>query len=165
MKVREIKAEDVEGFCKIRNQVDAESRYMLFGADERKADVEEEKKKIASMLRNETSTIFVAEQDEKLVGYLVAVGSEAKKKRHAVYLVIGVLEKAQGTGVGTALFNKLEDWAESKNVHRLELNVATPNEGGLALYKKFGFEVEGLKRHSLLMDDTYVDEYYMGKLL
>ncbi|MCA0987596.1 GNAT family N-acetyltransferase [Guptibacillus algicola] len=165
MKIREIQVADAEAFSSLRNTVDAESQYMLFEADERKYDVEQEKKKLQSMLKSETSTIYVAQQDDELVGYLVAIGSDAKKKQHAVYLVIGVLEKYRGTGVGTALFSTLEEWANERSIHRIELTVATPNEGGLALYKKFGFEVEGLKRHSLLIDGEYVDEYYMSKLL
>jgi hypothetical protein len=28
-----------------------------------------------------------------------------------------------------------------------------------------GFEIEGVKKHSLLVDGAFVDEYYMGKLL
>jgi RimJ/RimL family protein N-acetyltransferase len=39
------------------------------------------------------------------------------------------------------------------------------NEAALALYKKMGFEIEGRKKHSLLINGTYVDEYCMAKLL
>ena len=50
-------------------------------------------------------------------------------------------------------------------IHRLELSVVTHNEAGLRLYKKMGFKIEGTKRHSLLIDGEFVDEYYMSKLL
>ena len=39
------------------------------------------------------------------------------------------------------------------------------NEAGIALYKKRGFEVEGTKKHSLLVNGQYVDEYYMARLV
>ncbi|WP_392396641.1 MULTISPECIES: GNAT family N-acetyltransferase [Paenibacillus] len=39
-----------------------------------------------------------------------------------------------------------------------------PNERAAALYKKMGFEIEGVKRNSIRMDGKYVDEYYMGKI-
>lgn len=39
------------------------------------------------------------------------------------------------------------------------------NKAGVALYKKQGFEIEGTKRHSLLVNGQFVDEYYMAKLL
>jgi RimJ/RimL family protein N-acetyltransferase len=59
----------------------------------------------------------------------------------------------------------LEEWANIQNIHRLELTVMTHNIAGIALYKKMGFEIEGIKRDSLLIDGKYVDEFYMSKLL
>ncbi|GAE36015.1 acetyltransferase [Halalkalibacter akibai JCM 9157] len=51
------------------------------------------------------------------------------------------------------------------DIHRLELTVVTRNEIGISLYQKMGFEIEGRKRDSLLINSEYVDEYYMSKLL
>lgn len=67
--------------------------------------------------------------------------------------------------MGTALFSKLDDWAKGKGMHRLELTVLVDNTVGVALYKKMGFEIEGRKRQSLQVNGSYVDEYYMSKLL
>jgi RimJ/RimL family protein N-acetyltransferase len=39
------------------------------------------------------------------------------------------------------------------------------NSGAIALYKKMGFEIEGTKNHSLIVDGMYIDEYYMAKLV
>jgi RimJ/RimL family protein N-acetyltransferase len=39
------------------------------------------------------------------------------------------------------------------------------NERAIRLYKKMGFEIEGTKKHSLLISGSYVDEYYMAKLI
>ena len=41
----------------------------------------------------------------------------------------------------------------------------TDNERGTGLYRKMGFEIEGLKRRSLNIKGTYVNEYYMAKIL
>ena len=32
------------------------------------------------------------------------------------------------------------------------------------LYEKNGFEIEGIKKKSMLVDGVYVDEFYMAKL-
>src|SRR4030066_85253 len=58
-------------------------------------------------------------------------------------------------------FEKMEQWAKRKDIHRLELNVVTHNEAAVALYRKVGFEIEGKKKHSLLINNTYADEYWM----
>lgn len=63
------------------------------------------------------------------------------------------------------LFNTLEEWAKDNGVHRLELTVMVHNEAGIALYKKSGFEIEGTKRHSLIIRGKFIDEYYMSKLI
>jgi RimJ/RimL family protein N-acetyltransferase len=39
------------------------------------------------------------------------------------------------------------------------------NEAALALHRKMGFGIEGRKKHSLLINGSYVDEYWMAKLL
>ena len=93
------------------------------------------------------------------------MGGNAKRNKHSVYLVIGILAQYRGLGIGTKLFEQLEKWAKEQNIHRLELTVVTRNEAGLRLYKKMGFEIEGTKRHSLYIDGKFVDEYYMSKLL
>lgn len=39
------------------------------------------------------------------------------------------------------------------------------NYAALALYRKMGFQQEGIKRDSLWVEQRYVDEYLMSKLL
>jgi RimJ/RimL family protein N-acetyltransferase len=41
----------------------------------------------------------------------------------------------------------------------------TDNRATVALYEKAGFVVEGTRRDSMLLDGSYVDEYYGAKLL
>ena len=53
----------------------------------------------------------------------------------------------------------------SSELHRLELTVMIHNAPAIALYQKFGFQIEGTKRASLKVDGTYVDEYVMSLLL
>lgn len=44
------------------------------------------------------------------------------------------------------------------------LTVMTHNSRAIALYKKMGFTIEGLKKHSMKVDGRYVDEYLMAKI-
>ncbi|MEK4237423.1 MULTISPECIES: hypothetical protein [unclassified Paenibacillus] len=41
----------------------------------------------------------------------------------------------------------------------------THNELAMSLYIKNGFEIEGTKRKSLVIDGQWIDEYYMSKIL
>jgi RimJ/RimL family protein N-acetyltransferase len=165
MIIREVNSDDAERLVKLIKQVESESRYMLLEAGERNIETEQQVKRIEAMKKAGNSTIFIAEENAELIGYLIVMGGNAIRNKHSVYLVIGILSQYRGLGVGTKLFEELEKWAMVHQIHRLELSVVTRNEAGLRLYKKMGFKIEGIKRHSLLIDGEFVDEYYMSKLL
>ncbi|MGN7296641.1 N-acetyltransferase family protein [Ferdinandcohnia sp. SAFN-114] len=165
MLVREIIPSDAENFGYLTQQVEMTSEFMLWEAGERKANPDQQRKMIERIGANGNSTILVAEEKSQLIGFLMAIGGNARRNKHSVYIVVGILKDSRGKGVGTNLFEELEKWALAHQIHRLELTVVTRNVAGLALYQKMGFEIEGTKRHSLFIDGEFVDEYYMSKLL
>ena len=165
MIIRTICEDDAEQFLSLCKQLDSETQFMLLEPGERKTTIEEQRAQIEILLREENQTIFVAEQDNQLVGYLAASGGTFKRNRHSAYLVIGILQAFTGQGVGTQMFQWLEEWTQQQHIHRLELSVMTHNTAGIALYKKQGFAIEGTKRHSLLINGQFIDEFYMAKLL
>ncbi len=163
--IREIEPSDAEGFLRLTKQVEDTSEFMKWEPEERKTKPEQQGKMIENIRKSGNAVILAAENNNELIGFLIAMGGSAARKRHSVYIVTGMLAKYRGKGTGTKLFEALEKWAAEQEIHRLELTVATPNEAGVALYKKMGFEVEGIKRHSLFINGNYVDEYYMAKLI
>jgi putative acetyltransferase len=50
------------------------------------------------------------------------------------------------------------------NVTRLELTVYTDNARAVALYKKFGFVLEGTHKRYALRDGRYVDAHCMARI-
>jgi ribosomal protein S18 acetylase RimI-like enzyme len=46
----------------------------------------------------------------------------------------------------------MEKWAAYSGIKRAELTVMTHNEPAISLYKKMGFEIEGKKVCSLVVD-------------
>lgn len=165
MFIREARPEDAEVLIKLIKQVEAESDFMLMETGERKTSSEQQRKRLEQMNTNDNSTILVAEQENgKLAGYLFGIGGTVKRNKHTAYLVIGISKEYRGHGIGTKLFQRIEEWAFTHKISRLELTVVTENLAGVSLYKKMGFEIEGTKRNSLLINGTYFDEYYMAKL-
>lgn len=166
MLIREVKPEDAESFNWLMKQVETEADFMLMEPGERKGSSEQQRKWLERMDKESNSTVLVAEQEGgQLVGYLAVIGGDTRRTKHSAYLVIGILKEYTGRGIGTKLFQRLEEWAITHNILRLELTVVTQNEAGVSLYKKMGFEIEGIKGNSLMKDDTLFDQYFMSKLL
>jgi RimJ/RimL family protein N-acetyltransferase len=163
--IRQAVLEDAEELALVIKQVEYESPYMLYEAGERIISTEKQYEMIKALSKTDNSTIIIAIRNEQLVGYLFAIGGNTKKDKHCAYIVIGILQEYQGIGIGTLLFEALENWASKQRIHRLELTVMIENLAGVKLYKKSGFEIEGVKRKSLYMNGRFVDEYYMSKLL
>ena len=165
MHIRTIKETDAEEFLRLCKKIDAETQFMMFEPDERPTTLEEQRDEIRDILSRDNQTILVALKDDQLVGYIAGYGGRYKRNRQTVYIITGILQVFTSQGIGTRLFQELEQWAREKRIHRLELSVMVHNEAALSLYGKMGFEIEGRKKHSLLINNTHVDEYWMAKLL
>jgi len=116
-----------------------------------------------SLVPGKTDLLLVAELDGAIVGTagLHPVGP-AVRRRHAMMLGISVLPQAQGKGVGSALMAALCDYADRwMGTLRMELGVYTDNAPALALYRKFGFVIEGTQRGYALRDGAFVDSHMM----
>lgn len=165
MLIRMITPQDAEAFLRLNNQLDKETKFMLYEPGERKTTVQAQEKAIRSMLDGGHSSIMVAEQDGTLIGQITVVGSSLIRKKHTAYIVIGIKQEFTGQGLGSKLFSAMEEWCREKGVHRLELTVMKHNIAALRLYEKNGFKIEGSKMHSLVIDGEYIDEYCMAKYL
>lgn len=110
--------------------------------------------------------VLAAVEDDELLGWagLHSAGA-ALRRRHVMSLGITVGREAQGRGVGTALMQALTHYADQwGHVLRIELTVYTDNQRAIRLYRRFGFEEEGVKRAFALRDGIYVDALAMARL-
>jgi putative acetyltransferase len=87
------------------------------------------------------------------------------RMRHVGSIGMAVRDDWQGKGVGTALMEAALDLADNwLNLTRIELRVYVENAAGVALYEKFGFEIEGTHRRLAFRNGEYVDAYSMARL-
>jgi putative acetyltransferase len=88
------------------------------------------------------------------------------RMRHVGSIGMAVRDDWQGRGVGTALMEAALDLADNwLNLTRIELRVYTDNAAAIALYEKFGFEVEGTHRRLAFRNGEYVDGYSMARII
>lgn len=163
LNVRLAVEEDAAGLLEAMQSAES-SNFMLFGPGERNLSVEGAVKLIRA-LNNEINALAVATLDEKVVGYIILKGETAPRIKHRGTIVIGVHEAARGKGVGQALFAFIHELADSRGLHRLELTVMAHNEAALHVYQKMGYVIEGTRKHSLVVDGEYIDEFALAKIV
>ncbi|MCA9765889.1 MAG: GNAT family N-acetyltransferase [Carnobacterium sp.] len=87
------------------------------------------------------------------------------RTRHSGNIGIMIHKEYQNKGIGTALLAALIDVADNwLMLVRLELTVFEDNESAIHLYKKFGFEKEGLKQFAAIRKGKYENEYVMARI-
>ena len=106
-------------------------------------------------------------QDGRVAGSAILHFSAREVNRHKAEFGIVVHDDYQGRGLGTILTRLMVEIGRAKGLRKIGLTVYAHNEAGIHVYRKCGFETEGLLRmehwHYLLED--YVDAYKMGIII
>lgn len=113
----------------------------------------------------QTELMLVAETNGRVVGIagLHSVGA-SPRRAHVRSVGLWVLPEHQGQGIGRALLEALIDSAENwMGVTRLTLEVNADNAAAIALYRRCGFEQEGLLRGDVLRKGQYIDCLLMAR--
>jgi RimJ/RimL family protein N-acetyltransferase len=163
--VRQIDPNDAAAYWHLRQQIDRETEFLRFEADDWLITTQRVRGRIELMLATDNQMIFVADDDGQLIGFLWAAGGLYRHNHHKVHIIVGVLDAYKRQGLGTHLLTTCEDWACARRLQRLELSVMTHNFPALALYRKRGFEIEGTAMYALRIDGKYIDLHYMSKVL
>ncbi len=89
--------------------------------------------------QSENRLMIVCEIDGEIAGNCQIVFNNKIKTRHRAEVMIGILQKYWGLGIGTAMFEEMIRIAESRQVRQIELEYIEGNERGRRLYEKMGF--------------------------
>ena len=119
-----------------------------------------------SLAPGKADVLLVAERGGEIVGSAgMHPTGPSPRRRHTMALGISVRADAQRQGVGSALMQAMCDYADRwLGLLRLELTVYVDNQRAIALYRRFGFEVEGRHRSYVLRDGAFVDAFAMARL-
>ncbi|WP_426577533.1 GNAT family N-acetyltransferase [Xenorhabdus stockiae] len=101
---------------------------------------------------------FVAEIDSNVVGTLGLYSYPNPRRKHVISLGIGIDPDYSGRGIGSEMMAFAIDYVFNwLGCIRIDLEVFTDNEKAIALYTKFGFEMEGIQRKAALKQGRYCD--------
>ncbi|MEH3147677.1 MAG: GNAT family N-acetyltransferase [Methylobacterium frigidaeris] len=107
---------------------------------------------------------LVAESNGRVIG-AAALRPFYGRRAHAAEFWIGVHEDFVGSGIGSRLLAAVIDTADNwLNIVRIEMTVFVDNAGAIALYRKFGFEIEGTHRSASFRNGAFADVHCMARL-
>ena len=86
---------------------------------------------------------IAAVENETFIGLLSSV-IHARDASNAHLYQMWVSPKYRGSGVGTALIDRVRTWALERNIVELELSVTTTNLDAISLYRSIGFAPTGI---------------------
>ena len=101
---------------------------------------------------------LVAEEDGQVLGWAALSGVSdrccyAGVAENSVY----VSEKARGRGVGSALLGALVESAEQAGIWTIQTGIFPENEASVALHRRCGFRVVGVRERLGRLDDVWRD--------
>ncbi len=164
--IRSAMQSDAKELSGLRVQIDGETENLDREKGEAFIDEEDFKQLIKEDSEKARNLFLVAEADNKLVGFSRCEGNYLKRFSHKVEFGICILKEFWGYKIGKNLLNESINWADYNHIKKMTLNVLETNEKAISLYKRFGFEVEGiLRKDKILSDGKYYDTVIMGRFL
>lgn len=102
---------------------------------------------------------------ETLLG-LVVISKGTYRIKHIAYIEkLAINQSLDKKGLGTIFFDEIISSLAGEGFTRIELGVEVDNNRAVSFYKKFGFEVEGIRKQLLNREGEFIDNYYMAKML
>lgn len=113
----------------------------------------------------QNGSVYYAIFEGSVVGWCDVFPKDNPRLNHRGSLGMGLLPGFRGQGIGQKLLEKVLSHAKKIGLEKVELQVNTTNTAAISLYKKLGFEQEGLIKNYRKLNSQYFDSLTMGKFL
>lgn len=162
--IRSARPGDAAQLSEVRLTIDGETEYMDRERGEALIDAAGFERLIHSDSESPCNLFLVAVSAGRIAGFARCEGSSLKRLSHKAEVGICVLREFWGCGMGGALLKRAMDWADHSGIRKLQLSVLETNHKAIRLYRRNGFEIEGvLKQDKRLSDGRYYDTIVMGR--
>ena len=160
--LRRPKEEDAEAMIEYLNIVGGESDNLLFGKNEFRLTMEQEREHIKSVNINDNALMLLGIIDNQIISVSQVSAPNRKRIAHNSELAISVKKEYWSMGIGTAVMEVLIDFAKNhETIKTISLGVKASNKKAQHLYEKLGFEKVGVHRNFFNIDGNYDDEILM----
>ena len=165
--IRSATIQDANATLNIKRLSILEEIHQLVTPEEFKTTLEGEEKWIEKHIENPYYVAIIAVLDDEIVGLIDFSNGPKERISHTGDFGMSVDKSARGLGIGTILLQVLIDWSKTTDkIEKINLRVHADNTPAIGLYKKMGFEIEGVQKRDLKYGPgKYVDTVFMGKLV
>lgn len=154
--------EDAMNMIEYLNIVGGESDNLLFGKDEFRLSVEQEKEYIKKIHQDPNMLMLLGIINNTVVSIAEIRSLGRKRIAHNSEVAISVIKEYWGIGVGSAVMEELISFAkEHEVIKNISLSVKASNERAIKLYERFGFLQVGSHKDYFNINGEYDDEYIM----
>ena len=162
LKTRRAKAKDAKSISFIWEVVCAERIYTSV---DKAFTAQQESEYISSL--SEREAIFVAEIDNKIVGFqTIDLWSKILTSfRHVGSIGTFILPKWRGQGISYILANQTFDFARANDYTKIVIYVRKGNERAIKFYQNLGFITKGELEAQVNIDGIMENEVFMEKFL
>jgi phosphinothricin acetyltransferase len=109
--------------------------------------------------------LLVARRGNRVLGYASSQRyRDHEAFRETVEVSIALDVSCRGQGVGSLLYRALFDCLADEPVHVVVAGIAMPNDGSVALHRKFGFTEIGTFREYAVKNGQYISSLWMQRL-
>ena len=166
LQIREILEEDAVITLKLVLEMADESDNYPFTSEDYAMSIENQRSFINYMNSLDNCIFLGAFIENELCGILYLEGGRRQRTHHICNLGMGVKKEYWNNKIGSALMSKaLEFVYDSEHIAKVDLQVSIDNKYAIALYKKFGFEIEGKNKTPFFIVGDFVDYLNMGKII
>ncbi len=159
--IRSATTSDAEAICNIYNYYVLNTHNNF---EEEAVSTKEMEGRIKTVLEKYHWLIY--ESEGKIIGYAYAGAWRSRcAYRGTVETSVYVDKDHQGKGIGSKLYEELLAKLNDTGMHAIIGGIALPNDGSIALHKKFGFEKVAQLKEVGYKFDKWIDVGYWEKII
>jgi len=164
--ISQAKKEDAKLMIDFYNVVGGETDFLSFGKNQFIKNLIEYEGFLETTKEEANSIILIAKIDDKIIG-IASINSSSKDRfKHVGEFGIVIVKQYCGLGLGKKIMDYLVEWSKSNGItKKISLVTNENNYRAIDLYKKVGFEVEGILKKDNYVNGIYSNSIMMGLIL
>ncbi len=163
---RRAEEKDSRAWYEFKNMVWRDAYKDIFPEEvfvDKEKRLDEEKDKFLELLNNESTILYIAEYNNKIVGIMLGEinsGYGYFNQEYADLVALYIDPNFQGKGIGSKLRNTFERWAKEKGTSKYVIGVLKDNRKARKVYETWGGKLSEYEEDFVKLGVGYKEVFY-----